>query len=186
MGNSPAEIETLIIAIERSWPGQPGSKAQRYIGAFFDTVRAAEKITAKLIGDHGTYTVSIEAREGQVFSACSCYVGKGGRCHHCEALAATFVRDPASFKRLEVKRRDELGDLSDVQSYLRSVPLEALLKQLSENGITQKAFAETVGMNPRHLSALKSSEARHHYFNELGATKLACLWMLEHLAEIRK
>ena len=49
-----------------------------------------------------------------------------------------------------------------------------------------QAFAETVGMNPRHLSALKSSEARHHYFNELGTTKLACLWMLEHLGESRK
>jgi hypothetical protein len=36
-------------------------------------------------------------------------------------------------------------------------------------------------MNPRHLTAIKSSEARHRYFNELGATKLACLWVLENL-----
>jgi hypothetical protein len=186
MSDTPAEIETLKVAIERKWSGQPGSKAQRYIGAFFNAVRVAEKITAKVVGNHGTYTVSIEAQEGQVLSACSCYIGKGGYCHHCEALAATFLHDPARFKETKLKKRDELQDLADVQSYLRGVPLEALLKQLSENGITQKAFAESVGMNPRHLSTLKSSEARHHYFNELGTTKLACLWMLEHLAEIRK
>ena len=35
-------------------------------------------------------------------------------------------------------------------------------------------------MNTRHLSAIKSSELRNRYFNELGATKLACLWVLEH------
>jgi hypothetical protein len=46
---------------------------------------------------------------------------------------------------------------------------------------TQKEFAESIGMNSRHLGAVKSSELRNHYFNELGANKLACLWMLEHL-----
>ena len=38
-------------------------------------------------------------------------------------------------------------------------------------------------MNTRHLAAIKSSELRHHYFNELGATKLACVWVLEHLGK---
>jgi uncharacterized Zn finger protein len=185
MSNSLADIETLQLAIEKTWPGQPGSKAQRYVGAFRDAVRVATKITAKVVGNHGTYTVSIEAREGQVVSACSCYIGKGGYCHHCAALAATFLQDPGSFQEMKLKKREEIRDLADVQSYLRSVSLEALLKQLSENGITQKAFAAMVGMNPRHLAAVKSAEARHHYFHELGATKLACVWVLEHLAKKR-
>jgi hypothetical protein len=64
--------------------------------------------------------------------------------------------------------------------HLQSVTLEVLLTQLKDQGITQKAFAEQIGMHTRHLAAMKSSELRHHYFNELGATKLACLWMLEH------
>jgi uncharacterized Zn finger protein len=183
MGETPAEIEMLEVAIQKSWSGQPSGKAQRYIGAFFDTRRVGAKITARVAGNHGTYTVSIEAREGQVLSACSCYIGKGGRCHHCEALAATFLRSASGFKEVKLKSPDELQDPTDVKSYLQSVPLEALLERLSANGITQKAFAEMVGMNYRHLSALKSSEARHHYFNELGVTKLACLWMFEHFVE---
>jgi hypothetical protein len=36
-------------------------------------------------------------------------------------------------------------------------------------------------MNPRHLTAIKSSEARHRYFHELGATKLAVLWVIENV-----
>jgi len=35
-------------------------------------------------------------------------------------------------------------------------------------------------MNPQHLSAIKSCELRNRFFNELGATKLACLWVLDH------
>jgi len=31
------------------------------------------------------------------------------------------------------------------------------------------------------LGAVKSSERRNHFFNELGAIKLACLWMLDHI-----
>ena len=36
-------------------------------------------------------------------------------------------------------------------------------------------------MNPRHLGAVKSAEARNHFFNELGAVKLAVLWVVEHV-----
>ncbi len=64
--------------------------------------------------------------------------------------------------------------------------LEALLAQLKDKGITQKAFAEQIGMNTRHLATIKSSELRHHYFNELGATKLACVWVLEHLGTTKR
>ena len=62
--------------------------------------------------------------------------------------------------------------------------LEFLLQALKVKGISQKQLAESMGMNPRHLSAIKSSELRHRYFNELGATKLACLWMLEHFGAV--
>jgi transcriptional regulator with XRE-family HTH domain len=57
--------------------------------------------------------------------------------------------------------------------------LDTLLQELKAQGITQTAFAESIGMNPRHLSAIKSSELRNRFFNELGATKLACLWVIE-------
>ena len=176
-----SDLAKLKAAIQHAWPNMPSTKAQRYVGKFFDNTRTTTKIIAKVMGNHGTYTVSLEAKEKELTSACGCYIGKGGYCHHCEALAITFLQDPISFKEIKPKKREEVQNTSDVRQYLQGMTLEALLKQLSEKGITQKAFAESIGMNRRHLSTIKSSEARHHYFNELGATKLACLWALEHL-----
>ncbi len=72
----------------------------------------------------------------------------------------------------------------DLQSHLNGITLDSLIKDLKAEGITQKQFAESVGMNPRQLSAIKASELRNRYFNELGAVKLACLWMLEHFKKI--
>ena len=78
--------------------------------------------------------------------------------------------------------RSEVGNLSDLQTYLKDTSLEYLMLELRENGITQKAFAESIGMNPRHLSYIKSSELRNPYHNELGVTKLGYLWVPENLA----
>jgi uncharacterized Zn finger protein len=180
---SDAELEQLQTAIRRRWASVPSKKAKSYVNAFSATVRSGTKITAKVVGNHGTYTVSVQLDTQGLTSACSCYIGKHGHCHHCEALALTFVQDPSPFKVVKPKQRKDVRNLTDVQAYLHSVTLEALLSQLKERGITQKAFAEQIGMNPRHLTAIKSSELRHHYFNELGATKLACLWVLEHLGK---
>jgi uncharacterized Zn finger protein len=181
-----AELEHLQMAIRRQWSHGPSPKAQPYVQAFFATVRSGTKITAKVVGNHGTYTVSIQLGTQGLTSACSCYIGKHGYCHHCEALAITFVQDPSLFKVVTPTQRKDVRKLTDVQVYLQSVTLEVLLAQLKDKGITQKAFAEQIGMNTRHLTAIKSSELRHHYFNELGATKLACLWVLEHLGKTKR
>ncbi len=95
------------------------------------------------------------------------------------------MQDPSLFQVVTPKQRKDVRTLTDVQAYLQSVTLEALLTQLKDKGITQKALAEQIGMNTRHLAAIKASELRHHYFNELGATKLACLWVLEHLGKAK-
>jgi hypothetical protein len=62
-------------------------------------------------------------------------------------------------------------------------PLSTFYKLLE---IERTAFAESIGMATRHLSAIKASELRHRYFHELGATKLACLWILEHLGKTKR
>jgi uncharacterized Zn finger protein len=180
-----SEKAKLAAALRRTWPGGPSVKAERYIGTFFGGVRVGSKIKAQVVGNHGTYTVSIEVKDKEVVSACSCYIGKGGFCHHCEALAKTFLQDPTGFREIKTKKCENVQSLDDVHAYLQGVTLDALLVQLREKGVTQKAFAESIGMNTRHLSVIKSSEARNHFFNELGATKLACLWMLEHLSEFK-
>lgn len=176
-----SEIDRLRAALQKRWSHQPGPKAKRYINQFFNKSRIGPKITAQVEGNHGRYTVSIQIDNQRLSSACSCYIGSGGSCHHCEALALSFLQDEAAFKAIQKTGLTDVQTLVDMQAYLENVTLDELMKQLSAKGITQKAFAESINMNPRHLSAIKSSELRNRYFNELGATKLACLWALEHI-----
>ena len=86
------ELEQLHTAMKRHWPRVPSKKAQPYVNAFSAKARSGTKITAKVVGNHGTYTVSIQLDPQGLTSACSCYIGKHGYCHHCEALAITFVQ----------------------------------------------------------------------------------------------
>lgn len=182
---SKTDLQTLIQAIKDQgrWPDPPGDKAGRYVGRFFNRTHTGSKITAQVEGNHGTYTVSIQAEAQSLVAACSCYVGQGGYCHHCHALALTFLRDPIAFAEIKPQARDQVQSLAELETYLKGVTLEALLKELRASGMTQKAFAQAIRMNPRHLSAVKSSELRNRYYNELGAIKLACLWVLEHLKQ---
>lgn len=178
---SNTDVETLTKAIQRNWPFEPGDKTRAYIGKFSDRVRMGTRIVARVVGNHGTYTVSIQVSpQFAVTSACSCYIGKGGNCHHCAALAKTFLYAPDSFIEKAPKKLETVKGLEDVFAYLENVTLESLLIRLKEKGITQKAFAASIGMSTQHLSAVKSSELNNRVYHELGATKLACLWVLEH------
>lgn len=167
-------------AIKERWPDVGGPKVRRYVDKFWDRKRQERKITAVVEGNHGDYTVSIESQEGGVWSTCSCYKGKHGYCHHCAALGQTFLADSDSFVLIEKVAKTAVSDLDTLKGYLDSVTLDELIKQLRAKGITQKAFCESIGMTSRHLSAVKSSELRNRRFHELGATKLAVLWALEH------
>jgi uncharacterized Zn finger protein len=176
-----SEIEEIKAAIIRHQWGMSGAeKVTRYVGKFFDRQRIGKKITVRVVGNHGTYTVSLSVKAGRADGACSCYVGRNG-CHHCVALAKTFMDNPESFVAVAGKRRTNIRTLDDLASYLKYVTLAKLIDQMKERGVTQTAFAESIEMNPRHLAAIKSSEARHRYFNELGATKLAVLWVIENV-----
>jgi len=111
-----SDIETFEAVIQSRWPGPPGEKAARYVGHFTDRTRTGSKIVAKVVGNHGAYTVSIAAGGGGVTSACSCYIGKGGYCHHCVALAHTFLRDPGSFREIQPTPREAVGGLPELQA----------------------------------------------------------------------
>ena len=179
-----ADSDSLLQkAIRSTWSGAPREKARRYINKFYALERIGERITGKVEGNHGTYVVSIRVDDGHVSSTCGCYIGKHGYCHHCEALAHTFFQNPDAFVKVISKDKADLSTLNDLPDYIKTTTLETLLSELKAKGITQKAFAESIGMNPRHLGAVKSSELRNHYFNELGAIKLACLWTLEHIGK---
>lgn len=174
-----SDLEILKSALQENWPSEPGSKTKRYVGQFFGGTRFGSKITAEVLGNHGTYTVSIYMKEGQLTSACSCYIGKHGYCHHCHALALTFLQNTSQFTELKQRNLDDVSELTHLPDYLRGVTLDELIQRLKKQGISQKAFAASIGMSSQKLSAIKSSERRNRYFHELGATKLACLWVLE-------
>lgn len=79
-----------------------------------------------------------------------------------------------------------IQSLPDIADYLQNRTLDALLTEIKAHGMTQTAFAESIRMPTRHLFAIKASELRNRYFHELGVTKLACLWVLEHLGKTKR
>ena len=176
-----AEVEALRTAIKARWSGTRHAKVTRYIGQFFSTTRLATKISGQVQGNHGKYTVSVVLEGEMLLSTCSCYIGKHGNCHHCIALALTFLNSPNAFTELKTRKRNEVRGLDTLPEYLRGITLDSLLHELKSKGISGKAFAESIGMNPRQLSAIRSSELRNRFYNDLGAAKLACLWVLEHI-----
>ncbi|HZS10553.1 MAG TPA: hypothetical protein VFD58_37335 [Blastocatellia bacterium] len=174
-------IDEIKAALRDGWfrDYEPGAKAGRYVGQFSDRQLTGRKITARVVGNHGVYTVSLEVSDKGVKSACSCYIGGG--CHHCDALAQTFLGDAESFRVMARRTRTGVRTLDDLKSWLKGVTLDDLTQQLKGRGITQSDLAGSIGMSPRHLTAIKSSEARNRYFHELGAVKLACLWVIENI-----
>ena len=177
-----SEVTEIADAIRRAWPESPSGKARGYVGQFVKRKRTGMKISGRVEGNHGTYTVTIKVMTDSIGTACSCYVGKNeGFCHHCVALGFTFLNDPETFEEVQVKPRVQIKNMQDVSSYLGSVTLDELVKELKAQGITQQSLAAAIGMSSQHLSAVKSSELKNRYFHELGATKLACLWVLEHV-----
>src|SRR5262249_48964864 len=112
------DLDLLRTAIKRRWSWVPSPKAKGYVNAFSAAERRGTKISAKVVGNHGTYTVSIQVDEHGLRSACSCYIGKHGHCHHCEALALTFLDNPSAFKAVKSTQAQDVHDLLDVRAYI--------------------------------------------------------------------
>lgn len=173
-----SQLDKLKVVIASLYKDAPSEKANNYIGEFFNRKVIGNKIVANVVGNHGTYIVSIVVKDKFPDKNCSCYIGRGG-CHHCSALAYTFLRDTESFKEETTKPRTSIKTIEDLEAYLKSITLEELIDEMKAKGILQKDFAAAINMNGNHLSAVKSAENRNRFYYELGATKLACLYMIE-------
>lgn len=174
-----------IIARELRFYGNASEKVNRYLGKFYNRQIKNERVFAKVQGNYGEYTVSLEPFKPNLNFSCSCYIGKNG-CHHCVALAHTFLKDAESFKFVNETRRSDVKNLEQLGIYLNYVTLSELMDELKSAGISQKEFAETVGTTSRYLSSVKTSEARNRSYKGLGAVKLACLWMIENAGKFKK
>lgn len=174
-----------IVGKELRIYGDVSEKVNRYIGKFYGRQIKKDRIFAKVVGNHGEYTVSVKLDEQRVKFNCSCYIGKHG-CHHCVALAHTFVKDSESFEIVIETKRSGVKTTEQLGKYLDYVTLSELLDELKSVGISQKEFAEAIGTTSAHLTSVKSSEARNRFYKGLGAIKLACLWMIENANKIKK
>ena len=179
-----SDLDALREAIQAQWllRTEPDGKAKPYVDKFTGRQCRGRNIWADVDGNHGTYTVSIRLDGSQLNSACSCYIGKHGGCHHVTALAYTFVKNPDSFALIPTIALEQVKDLDSLYTYLNGVTLDELVEQLKQKGISQKAFAESLDMSTQHLSAVKRAERSNRTYHELGAIKLACVWVLTHLA----
>jgi uncharacterized Zn finger protein len=160
-------------------------KVSRYIGKFFDCEIKNDKIIGYVDGNHGEYTVSIQVRGQHLEEHCSCYIGKDG-CHHTLALEHTFLKHPEDFEIIKEVKRARLNSIEKIRDYLDYVTLEELTAEMNALGLTQQDLANATGTSPAHISAVKRSEARNRYFKELGAIKMACLWMIDNAKKIKK
>jgi len=165
--------------------GGASKKVNRYIGKFYACQIKNERILAKVKGNHGEYTVSFKLDGRRVDFNCSCYIGKHG-CHHCVALAHTFLKNSESFEIVNETKRSGVKNLEQLGNYLDYVTLGDLMDELKSVGISQKEFAEAIGTTSAHITSVKSSEARNRFYKGLGAFKLACLWMIENAKKINK
>lgn len=172
-------MKTLLEAIQNRYQSSPSDKAKRYVNAFYSKVKKGETINAKVEGNHGTYKVSIRLKNNYLDESCSCYIGKNG-CHHTTALAHNYKAAPTTFEEQKVSPRTAVKDLKTLRAYLDDVSLEDLINELKEKkGITQAAFGRGIGVSSQHISVVKKAESRNRHFKELGAIKLACLYVLE-------
>jgi len=174
-----------IVGKELRVYGGASEKVNRYIGKFYGCQIKNDRILAKVKGNHGEYTVSLKLDERRIDFNCSCYIGKGG-CHHCFALAHTFLKNSESFEIVNEVDRSGVKSIEQLGNYLDYVTLGELLDELKSVGISQKEFAQAVGTTSAHLTSVKTSEARNRFYKGLGATKLACLWMIENAGKIKK
>lgn len=170
----------LLDKINNQYQSAPSDKTQKYINQFYGRIKKGNMIRANVEGNHGTYGVTLKLKNNYLASGCSCYIGKHGGCHHTTALAFTYKENPDSFEEQKIAKRSSVKDLRTLKTYLKDIPLEDLIDELSETkGITQAAFGRSIGMSSQHISAVKKSENRNRHFKELGAIKLACLYLLE-------
>ena len=117
-------------ALRQHWSHTPSEKVRRYIDKFWGRTQRGQKIIADVEGNHGDYTVSIELDgNGRITSACSCYIGKHGGCHHCTALAHTYLKNPDSFVEIKPVGLDTVDSLDTLQRYLESVTLDESVLQ---------------------------------------------------------
>ena len=79
------EFEQLQTAIQHYWSRVPSKKAQLYVNAFSGAERRGTKITAKVVGNHGAYSVSIQLDAQGLTSACTSEL----RHHYFKELSAT-------------------------------------------------------------------------------------------------
>jgi len=165
--------------------GDVSEKVNRYIGKFYERRIKNKRISAKVQGNHGEYTVSVKLDERRADFSCSCYIGKHG-CHHSVALAHTFLQDSESFEIVSETKRSDVRNIEQLGNYLDYVTLNELLEELKSVGISRKEFAQAVGTTSAHLTSLKTSEARNRFYKGLGAFKLACLWMIENAKKFKK
>jgi predicted XRE-type DNA-binding protein len=175
---------TVKHLLQNRWQGGISPKAQKYVNVFFDVFALRGGLYAKVEGNHGVYRVSLFHFNNQIDATCSCYIGKSGYCHHCEALARTFLLNPTSIPTIPAY---QLADISaaatpeQIYHFTRSAALAEILQELERNRVSIKSVAESMGLSPQRIRALMKKEQQQGILDELIPLKLASIWLLGHL-----
>ncbi|MBE7554290.1 MAG: hypothetical protein HS126_24790 [Anaerolineales bacterium] len=138
------DVEVLKEALQRHWPGQPDNKARGYVGQFL-MERAWEQKFQPRWRVITAFTPCQSESTSEESLLLVVVIGKHGYCHHCAALALTFLNDPASFSEIKTKPLAAVQGLAELTEYLHSVTLDELLQELKARGITRKPLPKALG-----------------------------------------
>lgn len=175
--------------LKTRWQETVTAKTQHYIGAFFDMFSLRHGIYAKVQGNHGIYRVSIFPEKSHPEATCSCYIGKDGYCHHCEALAHTFLLNPLAFTIIpEQHIADIIGATipEQINTATRSAALADIVEELERNGIRVKDVAESMGLSAQRFRAMIKRERQQGIVDDLTPIKLACVWLFHQFHTTQK
>ena len=158
-----SEISALQTAIRAQWRAAPSEKAKRYMGQFFETTRSDRRSPARCMATMAPTSCPSSPQRTACRPAVAAISAKAAFATIAKRWRTRSSESPQIFREVQPTAREAIRSLADLQAYLQGVTLETLLAELKANGITQTAFAASIGMNTRHLSAVKSSELRNHF-----------------------
>ncbi|PDW00642.1 hypothetical protein [Candidatus Viridilinea mediisalina] len=178
--SNPKEIVEQIL--QARWHSTISGKAQTYVGQFFDAFTLRQGVYAKVQGNHGIYRVSIFPGNKNVSATCSCYIGKSGYCHHCEALAHAFLLYPETFTAIPKYTMADVSAATTperIHSVVRSLALAAVIEELEQNNMNLKGIAVSMGVSEQKIRSLIKKERQQGIIDDLTPLKLACVWLLQ-------
>jgi uncharacterized Zn finger protein len=114
------------------------AKVREYVDSdrMIDRLRIGEALSARIVGNYGTYSVRLDTPSSGLSFSCSC-PSYEYPCKHARALALTYIEAPESFT-----------DLADVRAELERRSKDELVQDVLDCIAEHPRLMQTLGLMP--------------------------------------